>query len=61
MQARNGGSTYQVDDAVKMFEAALFQDARVHIVFEMPVVERDPDAVQAERGKEVGVRFREEI
>lgn len=50
-----------VDNAVEVLEAGLLEDPWVHVVFEMPVIEGDTDAVQSKRFEELGIVFLEEI
>jgi hypothetical protein len=56
-----GADACQIYDPVQVFEAALFQDSRFHVVLEVPVVEWNPDAVETQRGKELGVGFSKEV
>lgn len=44
-----------------MLEALILQYARVHIVFEMAVVERYANAIQLQAGKEFGISFCKEV
>ena len=51
----------EVDDAVEVFEAGLLEDAGVHVVFEMAIVERQAQGVEAEGFEEFRIRLREEV
>lgn len=44
-----------------MLESFFLQHARVHIIFEMTIVEWQTYAVQAQAGKEFGVCFGKEV
>ena len=48
-------------DAVKEGKPRLLEGSRVQVVFEMAVIEGNPDTVEAEGGEEFGVGVREEI
>lgn len=58
---RRGEETYKLNNPIQMLESLLLQNPRVHIVFEVPIVERDAQAVQPQAGVELGVRVGEEI
>jgi hypothetical protein len=49
------------NNAIEECESRLLENARVQIVFEMAVIERNSDAVEAEGGEELGVGVPEEI
>ena len=51
----------QVNDAVEVREAALFDDEGVHIVFEVAIVDRDAYQVEAQRLDVLCVRLGEEV
>jgi hypothetical protein len=51
----------RADNAVELDEAGGFEDERVYRILEVPIVERDADAVQAKGFEEGGVGISEEI
>jgi hypothetical protein len=60
MAGRNK-ETYEVNHAVQMLEPLLLENTRIHIIFEMPVIERQPDAVQLEASEKFGVLLGEMV
>lgn len=51
----------QINNPIHVFETRLFQHSRVHVVFEMAVVEWYAEAIHAFRGKEFGILVGEEV
>lgn len=50
-----------IDDTVEVLKSFGLQDHRVHVIFKVPIVDRDTNAVEAERSEKFGVWLREEI
>lgn len=46
---------------IEVLEAARLEHPRVHVILEMPVVDRDADAVESERLEEYRVGLCEEV
>ena len=64
MEVQNGVDAVlgaNVDYAIQMLEAFFFDVERVHVVFEVAVVEREAQAVEAKRSHKLGVLFCEEV
>lgn len=53
--------TYSIDDSVEVLQALLLEDSGVHVVFEVSVVDRQTDAVQAKRCEAFSILFGEEV
>ena len=51
----------ELDDPVELREPLRFDHARVHVVLELAVVDRDPDQIEPEGGDVARVRFREVV
>jgi hypothetical protein len=52
---------YQVNDPVQVLETLLLKHARVHVIFEMSVIERYTNAIEPQAGKESCIGFGEEV
>jgi len=50
-----------INDAIHFLESAFFQLSRIHVVFEMSIIERKSDTVQPEGFEELGIGIGEEI
>jgi urease accessory protein UreE len=51
----------QVNHPIEVLESLGLEHPRVHVVLKVSVVDRQADAVQSERGEELGIRLREEV
>src|SRR5436305_11980115 len=64
MQVDNGVDlllSAQVDDSIQVLEAFFFDDKGLHVGLEVPVVDGEPQQVQAERGNILSIILSEEI
>ena len=52
---------YQINDSIEMLEALLLEHSRIHVIFQVPIIERYPNAVEFQTGEELGIGFREEV
>lgn len=44
-----------------MFKPSLPQNARIHIILKMAIIKRQPEAIEPELSKELGIGFSEEV
>jgi hypothetical protein len=44
-----------------MLQPLLLEHPRVHIILQMPIVDRQPDSVQTERGEAFGIGLGEKV
>ena len=51
----------EVYDPIEVFESTLLQHPRVHIILEVPVVERDSDTIKFQAGEVLDILFAEVI
>ena len=54
-------TSYQVNHTIKVLEPGHLQHSRIHVIFEMAVIEGQPNTVEPKACKEFGVIFREEV
>lgn len=54
-------STYELNNSVHVLEALLLDLEGLHVILEVMVVQRQAQAVKAQRGEELSVLFGEEV
>jgi hypothetical protein len=52
---------YQFNDTVEMLKAFNFKHSRIHVIFQMPIIKRNPYAIQPQTGEVFGISLGEEI
>lgn len=53
--------TYQLNNPIQMLETLLLQNPRVHIILKMAIIKRNPDTIQTQARKILGVLLHKEI